>query len=258
MYYQIHDDGQGHKETLILSSGLGGSHHYWHHQLPSLKSRFRVLVYDHLGTGQSQAEIPQGYRIADMAQELVTLLDKTDSEYVHFIGHALGGLVGLQLATDFPQRVKSLLLINAWDKTDKHTKLCFEIRKSLLKSSGIEMYFKAQPLFLYPAEWIKRNAVLLREETDKALSSPFNENNLLRRIEAIENFDISGNIEAVQCPTGVIASRDDLLVPYSCSKTLHNKLKHSSFYLLDEGGHACNVSAPDAFNKVMFTFYQSI
>ncbi len=258
MYYEIHDDGEQYKETVILSSGLGGSHSYWHHQLDELKSRFRVIVYDHLGTGKSPAEIPQGYSIADMAQEVVTLLDKSDTERVHFIGHALGGLVGLQLAVDFPQRISSLLLINAWDKTDEHTKLCFDIRKSLLRNSGVEMFFKAQPLFLYPAEWMKRNAALLKEEVEKVLSSPFNENNLLRRIGAVENFDISEHIELVKCPVGVIASSDDLLVPYSCSEQLQNKLCHSSFYLLDKGGHACNVSEPDTFNKAMFEFYNEI
>ncbi len=255
MYYQIYND-QGFKETVILSSGLGGSRHYWQHQVPLLKNRFRVIVYDHLGTGQSTAELPQGYSIADMVTEVVTLLDKTDTERVHFIGHALGGLVGLQLATDFPQRVASLLLINAWDKTDDHTKLCFEIRKSLLRNSGVEMFFKAQPLFLYPAEWIKRNTVLLKEEADKLLSSPFNERNLLTRINAIEHFDISENIGSVQCRAGVIASCDDLLVPYSCSEKLHNKLPHASLYLLEKGGHACNVSEPDRFNEAMRAFYE--
>ncbi|PNI00544.1 pyrimidine utilization protein D [Vibrio diazotrophicus] len=258
MYYEIHDDGQGNKETVILSSGLGGSHSYWHHQLPQLKSRFRVIVYDHLGTGQSQGDIPQGYSIADMAREVVVLLDQTDSERVHFIGHALGGLVGLQLAAEFPNRVSSLLLINAWDKTDENTKLCFEIRKSLLRNSGVEMFFKAQPLFLYPAEWMKNNAALLKEEADKVLSLPFNQDNLLRRIAAVESFDISENIDSIRCVTGVIASCDDLLVPYSCSETLHKKLSHSSFYLLEKGGHACNVSDPVKFNKKMLDFYNEI
>lgn len=254
MYYEIHDEGEQYKETVILSSGLGGSHGYWHYQLDGLKSRFRVIVYDHLGTGKSPAEIPQGYSIADMADEVVELLDKTDTECVHFIGHALGGLVGLQLAIDFPERINSLLLINAWDKTDEHTKLCFKIRKSLLRNSGVEMFFKAQPLFLYPAEWIKRNAALLKEESDKVLSSPFNESNLLRRIGAVENFDVSERIEAVVCPVVVIASRDDLLVPYSCSEQLHSKLSDSSLYLLDSGGHACNVSDPDTFNRTMLDY----
>lgn len=258
MYYEIHDDGDRYKETLVLSSGLGGSHSYWHHQVPLLQNRFRVIVYDHFGTGQSQGQIPQDYTIEDMAQEVVALLDQTDNERVHFVGHALGGLIGLQLAADFPDRISSLLLINAWDKTDEHTKLCFEIRKSLLRHSGVEMFFKAQPLFLYPSEWMKNHAALLKEDTDKVLSSPFNENNLLRRIGAVEHFDISERVDSVQCLTGVIASRDDLLVPYSCSEQLNSKLSNSSFYLLERGGHACNVSDPAQFNKAMLDFYNEI
>jgi aminoacrylate hydrolase len=120
------------------------------------------------------------------------------------------------------------------------------------------MFFKAQPLFLYPAEWMKNKAALLKEEAEKVLSSPFNQDNLLRRIVAVESFDISENIDSIRCVTGVIASCDDLLVPYSCSEKLHKKLSHSSFYLLEKGGHACNVSDPVTFNKTMIDFYNEI
>ena len=255
MYYEIHGNKQNHSETVLLSSGLGGSHHYWKSQLPELTKKFRVIVYDHFSTGKSMGTIPEGYSVSDMANELVDLLSVTDTERVHFIGHALGGLIGLQLALDFPQKISSLLLINAWEKTDEHTKQCFEIRKSLLRNSGIEMFLKAQPLFLYPAEWMKQHRALLSAEADKFLSSFADEKSLIRRIEAVENFDISGQLARVHCPTGIIVSFDDLLVPYSCSEHLHREIKHSSFYPLEKGGHACNITEPNEFNEILQKFY---
>ncbi|WP_319557755.1 pyrimidine utilization protein D [Thiomicrorhabdus sp.] len=254
MYYQIHGN-QDHSETVLLSSGLGGSHHYWESQLAVLSKQFRVIVYDHFSTGKSPGKIPEGYGIRDMSNELVELLAETQTERVHFIGHALGGLIGLQLALDFPEKVVSLLLINAWGKTDDHTKQCFEIRKSLLRNSGIEMFLKAQPLFLYPAEWMKRHRTLLDAETAKALKAFAGEDNLIRRIDAVANFDASGQLSQIQCPTGIVVSRDDLLVPYSCSEHLHRQIDHSVLYVLEKGGHACNITEPEAFNAILREFY---
>lgn len=256
MYYETHGDKQNHRETVLLSSGLGGSHSYWEHQLPELEKTFRVIVYDHFSTGKSTGTIPEGYSVTDMANELVELMAETQTEKVHLIGHALGGLIGLQLALDVPEKVSSLLLINAWEKTDDHTKQCFEIRKSLLRNSGIEMFLKAQPLFLYPAEWMKQHRALLSAEREKALAAFSDENNLIRRIEAVEKFDISGQLTNIHCPTGIISSEDDLLVPYSCSEHLHREIKNSSFYPLGRGGHACNITEPNEFNKILRTFYK--
>jgi len=254
MFYQVH--GQQNAETLLLSSGLGGSHHYWEPQLAELAKDFRVIVYDHFGTGKSPGTIPEGYGIKDMSDELLEVLAKTDTQQVHFIGHALGGLIGLQLALDFPEKVSSLLLINAWEKTDEHTKQCFEIRKSLLENSGIEMFLKAQPLFLYPAEWMKQNRTLLESETAHAIKAYKGADNLLRRINAVASFDVTGQLGAIDCPTGIVVSQDDLLVPYSCSEHLQKQIKNAQLFSMPYGGHACNITEPQAFNAILRQFYQ--
>ncbi len=257
MYYEIHGD-PAHSEAILLSSGLGGSHHYWQAQVPELAKRFKVIIYDHYGTGKSVGTLPEGYSMAQMAAEIETVMAQTETERAHILGHALGGLMGLQLAIQSPEKVASLLLINAWAKTDDHTKRCFEIRQSILKQSGLAMYLKAQPLFLYPSEWMKTNRALLDRELDHLLSSDFSEDNLLTRIAAIEAFDVSQSLSSVTCPVGLVATKDDLLVPYSCSLELDKTLTHSSLYLLEHGGHGCNVTKPEAFNQILETFYDAL
>lgn len=257
MYYEIHGDAS-HSEAVLLSSGLGGSHQYWQAQVPELAKRFKVVIYDQYGTGKSAGVLPHGYKIADMAAEIETVMAQSRTERAHIIGHALGGLIGLQLALQSPEKVASLLLINAWDKTDEHTKRCFDIRKSILKQAGLEVYLKAQPLFLYPSEWMKSNRALLDRELDHLLSSGFSEDNLLARIAAIEAFDVSQFLSELACPVGLVASKDDLLVPYSCSLELDKKLTQSSLYVLEHGGHGCNVTEPEAFNHILETFYDAL
>ena len=61
-----------------------------------------MITYDQFGTGRSDGSVPEGYAISDMAAEVAAMLDDLGVTTCHFIGHALGGLIGLQLAVDRP------------------------------------------------------------------------------------------------------------------------------------------------------------
>src|SRR4051812_35275592 len=93
LYYEQHGAADG--EPLILSSGLGGSAHYWEPNLAAFAERFRVIAYDHRGTGRSERVLPDMLTVDDMAQDVLALLDALGIERAHFVGHALGGLIGM-------------------------------------------------------------------------------------------------------------------------------------------------------------------
>jgi aminoacrylate hydrolase len=253
VHYEIHGRTAG-APTILLSSGLGGAAHYWAPQIAALERHFRVVSYDHHGTGRSCGTVPDGYTIADMAAEVATLLDEIGIEKCHFIGHALGGLIGLQLALDRPGLLDRLVVVNAWVKTHPHTLRCFAIRKSLLLDTGIEAYVQAQPLFLYPAAWLadRQDWLKLQDAAGVEHFPPID--TVLRRIAAIEAFDLTAAIAAITAETLVIATKDDVLVPSPCSAALAAELPNARLVLLDHGGHACNITDPAFFNGVVTDF----
>ena len=102
MYYEIVGDPSPTAETVVLSAGLGGSGSFWQPQLAALAAQYRVILYDQNGTGRSGGTLPPGYRMAEMAAELAALLQRLEVQRCHLVGHALGGILGLQLALDFP------------------------------------------------------------------------------------------------------------------------------------------------------------
>ena len=253
MHYEIHDRGQSAK-TVVLSSGLGGAAHYWAPQIAALANDFRVIAYDQLGTGNSPGSLPVGYSIADMAREVASLLHQLAVEKCHFIGHALGGLIGLQLALDRPDLIGRMVLVNAWTKTHPHTLRCFAARKSLLLDTGVAAYVTAQPLFLYPADWMAERQDWLAEQDAAAVAHFPPVETVLRRIDAILAFDLEARIPAIGATTLVVAARDDVLVPSVCSTQLAKLLPHARMSLLGHGGHACNVTDPAEFNAAVSAF----
>ncbi|MGI4837680.1 MAG: pyrimidine utilization protein D [Janthinobacterium lividum] len=254
MYHEILGRQDTAAPTLVLSSGLGGSARFWGPQLPVLTDHYRVVVYDQAGSGRSPATLADDYSIADMARELLTLLDGIEVQRCHFIGHALGGLVGLQLALQRPQLLQSQVLINAWSSPNPHSARCFAVRKNLLRDSGPAAYVQAQALFLYPADWIAANSAQLAEDDAHALAHFPEPQNLLKRIAALQGFDVEAHLSAIQTPTLLIANRDDMLVPWQRSQHLADALPNGELALLEYGGHASSVSDPATFNRVLLDY----
>ncbi len=258
MYHALHGRQDADAPTLVLSSGLGGSAGFWAGDLALLGEQFRVVTYDHAGTGRSPAQLPEGYSIEHMAEELLGLLDELNIERCHFMGHALGGLVGLALAALQPQRLSSLVLINAWSSPNPHSARCFAVRKNLLRDSGAEAYVQAQALFLYPADWIASNGARLAADEAHALAHFPSHDNLLRRINALETFDIESRLADIDTPALVIANRDDMLVPWQRSRHLAEHLPKAKLVVLEYGGHASSVSDPQPFHHAVLDYFQGL
>ena len=189
-----------------------------------------------------------------MAEDVVEVLDSAGIASCHFAGHALGGLVGLELARRAPSRLNSLVLVNAWAHVDSHTRRCFDARLALLKHVGVEAYVRAQPIFLYPAAWLSEHEDVVAREEAAGIAHFQGKDNLLKRLSALLAFDATPDLAAIQTPAFIAASRDDVLVPFTRSQQLADRLPNATLWLTAEGGHGFTVTDPAPFNAAMLTF----
>lgn len=255
LFFEVLGEGAPGAPGVLLSSGLGGSANYWKPQTAALvEAGWRVVAYDQRGTGRSPAELPAAYAISDMADDVLEVMDKSGTASAHLVGHALGGLVGLQLALDAPGRISSLTLINAWAEPNVHSARCFDARLALLGAVGVRAYVEAQPLFLYPAAWSLENAELVVAEVEHSIAHFPGEANMRTRIRALRAFDVAARLAEITVPVLVSASMDDLLVPWTMSTRLAAGLPGAVCDLLPHGGHAHNVTEATAFNETLLSF----
>ncbi|MDB5687257.1 MAG: pyrimidine utilization protein [Rhizorhabdus sp.] len=247
LHYEIHGNPDG--EPLLLSAGLGGSGSYWAPNLAALGEQYRVILYDHRGTGRSDRALPDPVTVESMADDMIALMDGLGIDNAHVMGHAAGGIAGLALALRAPYRLRKLIVVNGWAKADPQFLRCFDTRLVLLRNSGPLAYIHAQPIFLYPAEWISENSARLDAEEAGHLAHFPGIETMEKRIAALSSFDIEDRLAEIAAPTLAIAAMDDMLVPWTCSARLSEGIKGATLATMPWGAHSCNVTVPDIFNR---------
>src|SRR3954470_3023245 len=158
IYYEEHGKG----EPLLLVSGLGGTAAYWKPNLPALSAKYRVIVHDHRGAGQSTHSKIR-YTVDQMTDDTVKLMDHLKIDSAHLVGHSTGGAIGQTMAIEHPKRLKSMVLFATWTKADFFFRHLFSVRRDVLTKIGPQAYVKAGTLFLFPPWWIRKNEKMLRE-----------------------------------------------------------------------------------------------
>src|SRR5215470_7227103 len=95
--------------VLVLGNSLGTTGELWQPQLGPLGRSFRLLRYEHRGHGGSPAP-PGPYSIADLGADVLRLLDRFEIGAACYCGVSLGGMVGMWLAANAPDRIEALAL----------------------------------------------------------------------------------------------------------------------------------------------------
>lgn len=94
--------------ALLLLHGVSGNWRGWEPLLPELSRKWRVVLLDHRGHGES--ERGGSYLVVDYARDAAAFVREQFSESVSIMGHSLGAMVALSVAAECPDRVSAVAL----------------------------------------------------------------------------------------------------------------------------------------------------
>jgi pimeloyl-ACP methyl ester carboxylesterase len=109
--------GQPSAPPLVLLHGLTGHARTWDHMAPALAERYRVLVPDQRGHGDSARA--QSYRTQDFVDDLAALADAWRVARIVLMGLSMGGHNAMAFAAAHPERVSALIVVDIPPKMER-------------------------------------------------------------------------------------------------------------------------------------------
>jgi pimeloyl-ACP methyl ester carboxylesterase len=108
-FIRVYYESKGEGPPVLLINGQGMTLDSSWRTIDAMAGSFRVLAFDNRDTGRSSFS-PLPYSVMQMADDAIAVLDATGDESAHVYGHSLGGIVALDLALRYPERVRALVL----------------------------------------------------------------------------------------------------------------------------------------------------
>jgi 3-oxoadipate enol-lactonase len=236
IYYESHGSG----EALLLIMGYGGYSGHWAPLIPSLSQEYRVISFDNRGTGRSdKPNIP--YTIKMMADDAKGLLDAIGIDSAHVFGISMGGMIAQELALNYPDKVKSLILgctfcggAKAIQPTPEA--LAFLLNPEMGKMSVEEQARIAVP-WLWSQEFIDKNPEAVEMYVAITSEYPTPAHGFARQAEAIMFHDTYDRLSQIKAPTLVIVGGADRIIPAENSKILASRIPNVEMVMLKNAGH---------------------
>ena len=102
-------DHAGAGPLVIFLHGIGGNRTNWHDQIPAFSDRFHAVSWDARGYGESD-DYDGPLDFGDFAVDLIRVLDRFDAPRAHLVGLSMGGVIALDFAARYPDRLATLTL----------------------------------------------------------------------------------------------------------------------------------------------------
>ena len=201
-------DGPADGPPLVLAGSLGSTLDMWRPQVGPLSARFRLVRLDHRGHGGSP--VPAGpYRMADLAGDVLALLDELGLDRVAWCGLSLGGMVGMYLASEHPDRISRLVLCSTSayfpDKTP------WRDRIAAVADGGTGPIADAVVARWFTPDWAAAHPDVVADTTSMVTGTP--DDGYLACCQAIVAWDHRDRLPAVTASTLVIGGTADPSTP---------------------------------------------
>lgn len=256
-------------EPVLLIPGLGLTHQYYRLGIPHLNQRCAVIAADPLGIGASDKP-DVDYTVENWADDFAQLIDQMGRGPVHVVGSSLGGAMALALAVRHPDKVRSLVAVGAFSELDRAAIINFDLRARLIEKLGLnEDVADYMGLWTMTREFVnseegyaqmKANQSIIRLNSSslylKFVRSVLLWVRALPETQAQPLF--TGELRNIRCPTLVISSDNDQLIPLAASRIIADTIPGARLNVMPGAGHIPFIEQPEAVSDIVLAFLDTV
>ena len=253
--------GAGDGPLIVLAHGFGCDQQLWRLVVDRLKSEFRLLVIDHVGSGESDPASWDAQKYSSLtgyAADVVEIVHELDLHDVVFVGHSVASMIGALAVIAEPSRFAKLVMLTPSPRYIDDG----DYRGGFSQSDIDELL---ESLELNYLGWSHAMAPVImgtsdRPELEDELAETFCRNNPAHaRVFARATFlsDNRNDLARIPVPTLVIECAQDAIAPRQVGAFVQERIPDSRLVTLDATGHCPQVSAPDATASAIAAFARS-
>jgi pimeloyl-ACP methyl ester carboxylesterase len=264
LWYSI--DGTG--EPLMLFPGLGLDHTYYRLGAPLLKKRFKLVLIDPRGIGQSRKDSPNQvtYTPELWADDFAALARHLKLDKVNILGSSLGGAMAMAFAEKYPDLTQALIVVGGFSELDRALETNFRLRKKIIAKLGMgEEIADFMGLSTLTREFMATETGLQVMRANQAnvrnnsaeLYTAFLDSILWwgRRLPGQENEPLfTTRLKNIKCSTLVIAGDNDYFIPTFFSKIIADNIPGAQYREVKNGGHIPFVEKPQETAALVTAF----
>lgn len=237
IYYEVH--GQG--PAILLSHGYGATCRMWDEQIVVLAPRYRVVVWDMRGHGETDSpQDPAAYSEALTVEDMAALLRHCRIDRAVIGGLSLGGYMSLGFHLAHPDMVRALMLFDtgpgfrnsdarqAWNERAQQ-------RARDLEARGFDALGQSDEVRI------------VKHRSAKGLAGA------ARGMLAQSDDRIIGSLDKIAVPTLVLVGADDTNF-LAAADYMARKIPGATRVTIADAGHASNLHQPAAFNRAVADF----
>jgi sigma-B regulation protein RsbQ len=233
---------------MLFAHGFGCDQHMWRHVAPAFEDDYRVLLFDHVGAGRSDASAFDPDRYASLrgyADDVLQICAELELEQVVFVGHSVSAMIGVLAAIEEPDRFAELVLvapspcyIDDGNYTGGFSRADIEELLDSLDSNYLGWSAAMAPVVMGNPD---------RPELGEELTNSFcrADPEIARHFARVTFLsDNRDDLPKVSTRSLVLQCTEDAIAPRPVGEFVHRQLPDSTLVVLSATGHCPNLSAP--------------
>ena len=253
--------GEG-TQPLIFAHGYGCDQNMWRFVYPSFLDNYKVILFDHVGAGNSDDSYYDKEKYNDLkgySNDLLEICEALDLEDIILVGHSVSSMIGLLAINTKPSIFSNFIMVGPSP--------CY-INKDSYKG-GFEqedINDLIESLENNYLGWASNMAPVIMGNPEKPELGEELTNSFCRaNPEIAKHFarvtflsDNREDLKNLQIPSLIIQSKEDVIAPKFVGEYVHDNAKNSSFKIIDATGHCPNLSAPKATISAIKTYLKRV
>ncbi|KQY82750.1 sigma factor sigB regulation protein rsbQ [Paenibacillus sp. Root52] len=250
-------------QTIVFAHGFGCDQDMWRYIVPSFVDNYRVVLFDYVGSGQSQINYYDAGKYNNLhgyAQDVLEIMEALDIRDSIFVGHSVSSMIGMLASIHEAKYFDRLVMLgpspryvndlpNYYGGFDKR-----DIDELL---EMMQLNFIGWASYLAPIVMQNPDRKELTEELEKSFCS--RDPHIARQFAEVTFFsDCRVNLEQASVPSLILQCSDDSIAPVEVGDYLHAHLKNSRLQQMTAKGHYPHLSQPEETSRLIKDYLASV